>query len=281
MSATQAQPAETATRPDPRLGGGLERWGRGFGYLMQGWAFVGKHPSLIKFCLLPMLLTILVFIGTFWGFWHYYADIVAFFWKKPDGWTAIFWWVFYVLFFFAAIMLGYVLFFVVQSLLTAPFNDLLSERVEEVAYGNAPKPFSLSFMMKNLGRTLVHELARLGIYLAWMVPLLLLNFVPVIGTIAFSVGGFILTARFLAYNNLEYCMARREWRFARKRQLLRDHRSLTNGLGMGVALVLLVPVVGLLSVPMAAVGGTLLFCDLDKAGAFEATPAADAGSEPA
>ncbi len=254
---------------DPRAGGALERRFRGFGYLFRGWAFVGKNTSLIKYCLIPTLLTILTFIGVAVFFLYKYAWIVSLFWAKPSSWLVVFWWVFYILFFFAAIIIGYVLFFVVQSIITAPFNDMLSERVEAIAYGNEPQPFSWSFMLKGLGRTVAHELAKLGIYLIWILPMLLLLFIPVVGTIAFTIGGFILTQRFLAYDHLDYCMARRDWSFARKRALLKTHRSLTSGFGSAVATILLVPVVGLLSVPMAAVGGTLLFCDLERVGALE------------
>jgi CysZ protein len=269
-TAESAQPvSEDKMPPDPREGGSLERRARGFGYLFKGWAFVGKHTELVKFCLMPTLLTILTFIGVAVFFYYRYTWTVSLFWAKPDGWTVVFWWVFYILFFFAAVVIGYILFFVVQSIITAPFNDMLSERVEQVAYGNQPKPFSWSFMLKGLGRTLGHELAKLGIYLIWILPMLLLLFIPVIGTIAFTIGGFILTQRFLAYDHLDYCMARREWGFARKRATLKKHRALTSGFGSAVASMLLVPVIGLLSVPMAAVGGTLLFCDLEKVGALE------------
>ena len=41
------------------------------------------------------------------------------------------------------LLLSYVAFFVVQAILSAPFNDLLSERVEQLAYGNEPPPFSM------------------------------------------------------------------------------------------------------------------------------------------
>ncbi|MCK5795651.1 MAG: EI24 domain-containing protein [Deltaproteobacteria bacterium] len=259
----------------------MEQRFRGLGYVFRGWSFVAKHTELVKFCVLPVILTLVVFVGLSILFYAKYTWFVSLFWAKPEGWTIVFWWPFAVLFVFAAIIIAYVLFFVVLSILTAPFNDFLSERVEQLAYGHEPRPFSWSFLLRGLGQTVLHELAKLAIYLAWILPLLFLNFIPVIGTVAFAVTGFILTARFLAYDHLDYAMARREWTFARKRGLLKEYRALTSGFGAGVAGVLLVPVVGLLSIPMAAVGGTLLFCDLEKAGAFdgEAAPSVPAGVE--
>lgn len=261
-----AQPASI----DPREGGRADQLFRGMGYLFRGWGFVGKHGSLVKFCILPTILTILVFFGVGFLLYHYYGDLVALIWAKPSFWLwRIFWYLLYVLIFVAVLLIGYVAFFVVQGIITAPFNDLLSEKVEELAYGREPKPFVWGTFAKGIGMTLLHEVAKLSLWLAVMIPLFLISFIPVIGTVVFAVGGFITTARFFAYDHLDYCMARRLWPFKRKRAALKAHRALTSGFGAGVALVVLIPVVGLLSIPMAAVGGTLLFCDLEKVGAFE------------
>lgn len=259
---------------DPREGGRFDQLFRGMGYLFRGWGFIGKHPSLIKFCLLPTLLTFLVFGGVGFLLYQYYAELVNLIWAKPSFWLwQIFWYLLYVLIFVAVMLIGYVAFFVVQGIVTAPFNDLLSEKVEEMAYGREPKPFVWSVFAKGIGMTILHEVAKLSLWLAVMIPLFLLSFIPVIGTLVFAIGGFITTARFFAYDHMDYCMARRMWAFKRKRAALKAHRALTSGFGSGVALVVLVPVLGLLSIPMAAVGGTLLFCDLEKVGAFEAQAA--------
>jgi CysZ protein len=102
-----------------------------------------------------------------------------------------------------------------------------------------------------------------------MLPLVVASLLlPVVGHGLFLVGGVYLTAIFLGYDYMDFCMARREWSFSRKWRALKDNRALALGLGGGLALVMLVPILGLLSLPMAAVGGTLLFCDLERAGAF-------------
>ncbi|MBW2733031.1 MAG: EI24 domain-containing protein [Deltaproteobacteria bacterium] len=272
-------PANPGDPVDPRHGGRLDQLFRGMGYLFRGWGFIGKHPSLVKYCILPTVLTILVFLGVGFLLYQYYGELVALIWAKPTFWlTRIFWYLLYVLIFVAVMLIGYVAFFVVQGIVTAPFNDLLSEKVEEIAYGREPQPFVWSIFAKGIVAAILHEVAKLALWLAVMIPLFLFSFVPVIGTLVFAIGGFITTTRFFAYDHLDYSMARRLWSFKRKRAALKQNRSLTSGFGAGVTLVLLIPVVGLLSIPMAAVGGTLLFCDLEKVGAFEtASPMMEAG----
>jgi CysZ protein len=271
----------TAERGDPREGGAVVRLFRGFGYLFQGWGFVfGQHPSLIKYCLAPLLINLVVFAAVAFGLYHYYGELVAWIWARPDSWLLrLLWYAMYIFILAAVVLLAYFTFFVVQSILSAPFNDLLSERVEALAFGREPPAFSSRRLLRDLGLTLLHELAKLSIYAAVMVPLFLVNLVvPVIGTALFAVGGGYMTAVFFAYDFLDYSMARRGWRFGRKWGTLRAHRALTLGFGGSLATALLVPVIGLLCVPMAAVGGTLLFCDLERAGAFAQEPGGAPGS---
>jgi len=256
---------------DPRQSNAIVRYFRGFGYLFRGWGFVfGKHPSLIKYCLFPLLINLLVFVGAAVALYFFYGDLVALIWAKPESWfSRIFWYIFYIFIFIAVMLLSYIAFFVVQAILSAPFNDILSERVEQLHAGQEPPPFSWSVMFAGLGRTILHELAKISIYLAVMIPLLALNIVvPVIGPMLFLFGGFYMTALFFGYDFMDFSMARRRWPFNKKWRLLKQNRALGLGLGSALAFALMIPVLGLLCLPMAAVGGTLLFCDLDKAGAF-------------
>jgi CysZ protein len=271
--AAEAAAESAVPRPDPRTGNKISQLFRGFGYLFSGWSFVGKHPGLFKYLFIPLLINILAFIGVGFAVYYYYSDIVAWIWSKPDGWFGrIFWYLFYIFIFLTVLLLGYVAFFIVQAIISAPFNDLLSERVESIVYKRAPKPFSWGVLLAGLGMTILHELAKLSLWLLMMAPLFLLNFVPVIGFVVFPIGGLYISARFFSYDSMDLCMARRMWKFRKKWGALRRHRALTTGFGSAVAGSLLIPILGFFTMPMAAVAGTLLFCDLEQHGAFEDPP---------
>jgi CysZ protein len=287
MSLGTEQPASSSvpSRPEPRQGHLFARMARGFGYLFEGWGFVlGKHPSLIKYCLLPLAINLLVFVLVGLGLYFFYGDLVNLIWAKPASWFwRIFWYLFYVFIFLLVVLIAYVAFFVVQAILSAPFNDLLSERVEQLVAGEVPPAFSLARFSRIILRTILHELARLGIWIGVMLPLFLLNLVlPFFGPLLFLVLGFYVSATFFGYTYLDYSMSRREWSFGRKWKVLLANRALTFGFGSSLAVALLVPVAGILCVPMTAVGGTLMFCDLERAGAFAAfePPAPAASSSP-
>ena len=259
---------------DPAIGTAVTRVLRGTGYIFQGWRTLNQHPGLLKYCIWPWLISVIAFGGVSVGFYFFYADIVNWIWSKPESWFMQgLWYLLYVFVLIVVVLMGYMVFFVLQGLLAAPFNDALSERVERLAYGQAtPKPPSIAEVFGTMGSAVGHELIKLSIWIGLMIPTLLVNFVPGVGAVVSSIGGFLITARFLAYDYLDFSMARRRWRFSEKWRVLRANRALTFGFGSGVALLLLVPVFGLLCLPMAAIGGTLLLCDLDQHGHLRTKP---------
>jgi CysZ protein len=262
---------------DPREGRALTRFARGGSYLGRGWRFVFSNPRLLPYCLLPLLIAALLFVALVCLLIFHYGDLVNLFWARPASFfVRIFWYLFYVFIFLVVMLLSYAAFFVLQALLASPFNDLLSERVEELAAGRPPTPFSLERLASSVGRTLLHQAAKLGLYLSIMLPLLLLSLIiPVLGPLLLLFGGSTVTAFFLAWDTLEYAMDRRAWDLRRKWQLLGSNRALLLGLGGLLEAALLVPVLGLICLPVGAVGGTLLFIDLERAVApkAESTPA--------
>lgn len=255
---------------DPRQGNVATRLARGFGYLFKGWAFVLRHPSLIKYCLLPFMICLVVFAGVAGIFAYTYNDLIGMIWARPDSsFTRVLWYLFNVLLILLAVLLAYGAFFVVQAMIAAPFNDLLSEKVELIAFGNRTPPFSPRRAMGDVGRTVTHELGKISLYLGIMAPLLVFNWiVPVLGQAALLFGGFIITTTFFSYDYLDLCMGRRRWTFRQKWRALRRNGALSIGFGSALSAGLLIPLLGLMCIPMAAVGGALLFNDLERAGAF-------------
>ena len=239
---------------------------------MKGWRFVfSEHPSLVGYCAAPVIIAIMSISAVIGLMSYYYGDIMSMVWARPDAWYLLtLWYVVMVFVFLLMLVLGYVAFFIMQTILSSPFNDILTERVEMLAIGKEPPPFTFARLARSVALTLLHTLVKLSIYIFFMVPLILIGWViPVVGPIISSVGGFIITAYFVSYDQMDFAMARREYTFGHKVRTVTKNLSLTFGFGGSMAAILFVPVVGILFIPLAAVGGTLLFCDLEKHGALE------------
>jgi len=248
------------------MGGPLARMVDGAGYLLRGAGLVARNRGLLAFIALPVAATALAFFAVaamvFW--WH--ADLAESVWARPaSGASQMLWYAWSVVVLLAGLAAALLLFLALQGIIAGPFNEVLSARVERLVTGSAPEPGGLRGFLASLGLALVHESRKLLRRTLLMTVLLAASLVlPVIGAAILAAGGFYVTARFVAFDALDYTMARRLWGYARKRQYLREHSAATWGLGAATALLLLVPVVGLVAMPLAAVGGTLLFVDRSR-----------------
>ena len=78
------------------------------------------------------------------------------------------------------------------------------------------------------------------------------------------VASFFLTALFLAYDACDLPLSRRDFAFGAKWSYVNRHLAESLGFGAVVALLLAIPGFGLVVPAIAAVGGTLLFLELEK-----------------
>lgn len=162
-------------------------------------------------------------------------------------------------------IVAYFLFLPLASLIAAPFNEAIAERIEEHVTGRPGPPFSLARLLRELALTLVHETRKFVRWLLLAVGVLFVSLVPVAGPILAVVGGGYLAARFAAWDALDATFSRWGWSYAQKIAFLRARRSLSLGLGTVVALLLVVPVVNALAMPIGAAGGALLAIDATRA----------------
>ncbi len=162
-------------------------------------------------------------------------------------------------------VIAYFLFLPVTSLIAAPFNEAIAERVEERVTGRAAPPFSLGRLLRELALTVVHELRKFARWILLALGVLLVALVPVVGPVLAVAGGGYLAARFAAWDALDATFSRWGWSYAQKITFLRARRSASLGLGAVIAGLLLVPGVNALAMPIGAAGGALLAIDVTRA----------------
>ena len=102
---------------------------------------------------------------------------------------------------------------------------------------------------------------RLLIYLAVMLPLLLINLIPGLGGAVYAVAAWLVTAYFLALEFLDYPLDRRGLSLKEKSRYVRSLGLGWLGFGSAVLVIGLVPVVNFTLLPLAAMGGTLVYLE--------------------
>ena len=87
----------------------------------------------------------------------------------------------------------------------------------------------------------------------------LLNFLPVFGSIAYAVVGFLWASWAASMEFTGYAMDRRHLGLSRKWEILRRNPAPAFGFGIVTVVFLMIPFLNVLVVPVGAVGGTMLF----------------------
>ncbi len=223
--------------------------------------FVAARPKLWWLSITPFLINLGLFALFFWLSYTYFEQWVRGLLPLDQGW----WWrallyLLVVLLVLLLLMVEVYLFSVVGRIVAAPFLEALTRRVEILARPDAPSPPQMGFW-RSVWRVVVQESKRVLIYLVLMALLLLLNLVPVVGSLLYAGLAWLVTSFFLASEFLDYPLERRGYSLGAKLGYTR--RLGLTGLAFGAAVFVLgmVPVLNLALLPLAAVGGTLLFLE--------------------
>jgi CysZ protein len=263
-------PASPRAASEPGLGGGVACVGdflNGVGDFWRGAAFLLARPSLWPWAAIPFLLNVAVFVAVAWVGWHFgSAEIGRLLHATGDHWwSTVLGWLAGILFWLvmgAIVVFGFV---PMATLVASPFNDALSEKVERLYAGVVlDRGFSPGRLARGLWCSLRGSLALTLKTLALMavaLPLYLLP--PPLGVVAGPAAQALIAIRFLALQMTAYSMDRRFYPFRQREAFLRANRWRTIGLGAMSFLAMTIPVANALFIPISAVAGTLLFCDVE------------------
>ncbi len=164
-----------------------------------------------------------------------------------------------VLFFIALLACG-LLYSVTGTIISAPFNDPLSARVESLkGAGAAGEHFSITGFLGDAARALTNSVKLLLLLAVLNTAFLFLNLVPFAGGILYFVGSFFSALFFFGFGFFDFPLERRRMLFGRKVRLMWRYRYLTMGLGLGFFLITLIPVLGFLGLNLCTIGATELF----------------------
>lgn len=238
--------------------------GVGFGYLMKGQRWVGRHGRWFGFGLLPGLVTLVLYAGALVGLGYGADDLVG--WATPfaadwsSPWLGLFRGFLTALLWVFGLFLAVITFTAVTLLVGQPFYESLSEQVDRSEGGDVPESgLPLWRELWISARDSLKVVLRVALY---GVLLFALGFVPVVGQTVVPVIGFCVTGFFLAEELTAVALQRRGVELRERLTLLRGRRLLTLGFGVPLAVAFIVPFVAVFLMPGAVAGATLLVRDL-------------------
>ncbi|MDT8282101.1 MAG: sulfate transporter CysZ, partial [Gammaproteobacteria bacterium] len=146
-------------------------------------------------------------------------------------------------------------FTVIANLIAAPFNSLLSARIEALLTGQKPKDINSDSFLRLMIRTVKSEIQKILYAIKWFIPLVITTVIPGIN-IAAPFLWILFAAWFFALEYNDYPLANRGQFFEEVKQYNRDNRMRSLGLGSAVFILTSIPVVNFFAMPVAVAGAT-------------------------
>lgn len=241
----------------------LTRFSKGFFYPFKAFGFINRHKKLYLYILIPFCITVAIlslFLSLGFVFFqqtiiHYIPQGEAWYWHILSG----------ILWLFAVLITAVLVFFgftAIGNLIASPFNDLLSEKTEEMLTGKSDnRPFSFTAFWRDSKAILITELKKIALFLSGMLVLFLLNVLPIIGSVLYGFLSIFWTILFLAVEYCGFLFFRRQLSYQEQRHIVYANFALLLGFGSGLFCILAIPFFQLLCIPLGVVGATCLLLD--------------------
>lgn len=219
----------------------------GFGLLMQ--------KGVRRFVVIPLIIN----IGLFALAGSLLSDQVEIWINQLmdylPGWLDWLQYVLYPLFYIAFAVMVFYTFTIVANLIAAPFNSLLSARIEARLTGQQPEDLTAATFMKIVLRTIRSELQKILYALKWAIPLLIITIIPGVNIVSPFLW-VLFAAWFFALEYHDYPLGNRGQFFDDIISFNRQHRMRAFGLGLAVFVLTSIPLVNFFAMPVAVAGAT-------------------------
>ena len=215
-----------------------------------------RKPALLRYAWIPAVVSLLVIGLSLWLAFGYITDFSDYLVAQLPGWLGFLSFVLTPLLYLLGLLTGAWFFGLLAVLLSSPLLGDLSIAVErDVAPDSAPKAPDF---LPGLALAVRRELRKLAYHLPRLLGVAILSLIPGVNVLA-PLFWFVFGAWTLAVQFADYPAENRNLPFAETLARLRSRRWAALGFGACATVALAVPLLNFLLVPVAVVGGTLLW----------------------
>jgi CysZ protein len=229
----------------------------GASYFFKGFSLI-KQKGIRRFVFIPLAINALLFSFAFYFVYlelsTYMESIMSWLPSWLD-WLSVVLWPLAVI---TILVIFSFIFSTVANWLAAPFNGLLSEKMEAILSGNDAPKGSMLDIVKDIPRTLSREWQKLAYYLPRAIGFFIIMWLlPVVGQIIW----FLFIAWMMAIQYKDYPFDNHKVPFATMKQMLKQKQGISYSFGITVALFSMIPIVNLVVMPVAICGATAIWVD--------------------
>lgn len=221
------------------------------------------HPELRLYLIVPLLVNCILFFLLTSAFVHYVGDFADWLMAFLPGFLAPLKWIVWSVIGILMLIVYAYSFNMITNIIAAPFYGLLAAKAETILTGIAPPAESTASM---ISRTLLRECEKLWYFLkrGFVVILIMI----LVGTLTGWIPGLNLLAPLIglawgawsmAIQYSDYSADNHQLAFKPLRQCLWKKKYSSLGFGGFIILCSIIPVVNIIAMPVAVVGGTLFW----------------------
>ncbi len=238
---------------------------KGISHVRIGFKLI-KLRGVKRYVAIPALINIILFTGAIWYGYIKFDDLLEQFLPSWLDWLEFLIW---PIFFIAALVIVFFAFTLVANVFGAPFNGVLSEKIEEkindenTSTEDTPSSDSkINYLelLRGARIGLSNEFRKLFYIAIRAIPLLLIWLIPGINLFA-PIVWFFFGAWLLAIEYLDYPMGNRDFTFKQQLALIKQHRFLCLGMGIGLMVMTIIPVLNFFAMPVGVAAATSLWTE--------------------
>ena len=217
-----------------------------------------RQPGVRIYAVMPLLINIVLFASLIWFGYEQFSPLVDY---MMSGVPAIFNFLRWIIWLIISTFTAFFVFFAftpIANIIAAPFNALLSEKIEIRLTGEAIS--ANSSFMKMARDSFLSQIRKLVYIIIWSAVLLLISLIPLVNFAAPFLW-VIFGSWLLSLDYLDYPMGNHELNFTRQRQILATRKGLSLGFGSSVMVLTSIPLLNFIVMPAAVAGATVLWVE--------------------
>ncbi len=231
--------------------------GQGMEYFFSGFSLI-TQKGLKRFVFIPLLINITLFGGSLFFLYDWLTQGFAYLNDLLPDWLSWLEWLMWPIAILVILFSYSMVFSVITNFIAAPFNGLLSEKVELYLTGQKINDDSLFDTLKDVPRMLGREWTKLWYYLPRAIGFFILLWIlPIFGQILWIL--FTCWMYSVQYN--DYPFDNHKINFNQMKKDLKSKQGLSYGFGFAVMLLTSIPLVNLIVMPVAVCGATRLWVE--------------------
>ncbi|MDH3762470.1 MAG: sulfate transporter CysZ [Gammaproteobacteria bacterium] len=229
-----------------------------------------NQPGVRVYVIVPLLINLLLFGALVWYGYSLFTPFVDWLMSFVPGFLDFLETLVWLFFGVLAAVTVFFAFTPVANIIAAPFNALMSEKIEAHLTGR-PVSSDVSFVQMAID-AIGSQLRKLVYIMLWALGLFLVSLIPVVNMIA-PVLWVVFGSWLLSLEYFDYPMGNHDLVFAEQKRRLAERRGLSLGFGGGIMIMTSIPIVNFFAMPVGVAGATLLWVEQFETAASDSSPA--------